>query len=99
MPVVMTMRWDGVTPDQYDAMQREVRWETEGPDGGLFHVAWFEDGAMRVVDVWESADEYQTFAEERLMPGVAAVGIQGEPQVAIQPAHRVFDAAHGEARS
>ena len=99
MAIVMNMKWDGVTPEQYDAARAEVDWEGKGPDGGIFHVAWFQDGALRVVDVWESAGAFQAFVDTRLMPGVTKVGIAGEPDVDIQPAHRIFDSAHGEARS
>jgi hypothetical protein len=99
MAVAMDMTWQGVTPEQYDQVQGEVRWETEAPDGGIFHVAWFEEGVMRIVDVWESAEAFQAFVDARLMPGVAKVGIEGAPEVQVHPAHRVFDAAHGEARS
>ena len=97
MAIVMQMTWRGVTPAQYDRTLEEVRWETDAPVGGIFHVAWFESGALRVVDVWESAEQFQTFVDSRLMPGVAKVGIEGEPEVSIQPAHRVFDAAHPDA--
>src|SRR3954447_18159041 len=99
MPVVMNMRWDGVTPDQYDAARQEVKWEVDAPDGAIFHVAWFDDGAIRVIDVWESAEQFQTFAEERLTPGTTKVGIAGEPDVTIVPAHRYFDALHGDTGS
>jgi hypothetical protein len=99
MAIVMQMRWEGVTPEQYAQAQEVVKWESDVPKGGVFHVAWFESGALRVTDVWETAEDFQTFVDQRLMPGVAEVGIQGEPQVEIQPAHRIFDAAHGQARS
>ena len=99
MPIVMSMKWDGVNAEQYDAAREEVGWETDGPEGGIFHVAWFQDGTLRVLDVWESPEAFQAFVDQRLMPGVAKVGIEGQPDVDIQPAHRVFDAAHGEARA
>jgi hypothetical protein len=99
MAVVMDMRWDGVTPDQYDRTRDLVRWETEAPAGAIFHVSWFEDGGLRVIDVWESADAFNTFVETRLRAGTAEVGIDGEPAVTFHDAHRVFDAAHGDARS
>ena len=99
MAIVMEMTWDGVTPAQYDAARAEVRWEEEAPEGGIFHVAWFEGGGLRVVDAWENAEDFQAFVDNRLMPGVAKVGIEGEPKVTVMPVHRLFDAAHGEARS
>ena len=98
MAIVMNMNWAGVTPEQYDALRDAVRWE-DGVDGGVFHVAWFQDGAVRVVDVWDTAEQFDTFVGTRLMPGVATVGIEGEPVVDIQPAHRVFDAATGDVRA
>ena len=99
MSIVMSMKWDGVTPEQYDAVRDAVRWETEAPAGGEFHVAWFEGSTMRVVDVWSSAEEFDTFVNDRLMPGVAQVGIEGQPEVEIQPAHRVYDSSTGVSHS
>ena len=99
MAVVMKMKWDGIGPEQYDASRDLVRWETEGPDGAIFHVAWFEDGNLRVLDVWESPEQFQAFVDNRLTPGLQQLGIEGQPHVEFQPAHCIFDAAHGEARS
>ncbi len=52
-------------------------------------VAFDADGA-HITDVWESVEQFQRFTDERLMPAVQKVGIPGEPQVAILPAHAVF---------
>lgn len=90
MAIVMTMRWDGVTPEQYDATRALVHWEHDKPKGGLFHVASFADGALHVSDVWESAEDFDRFVTERLMPGVKQVGIAGEPQVQVRPAHAIY---------
>jgi hypothetical protein len=96
MAVVMQMRWEGITPAQYDQVRDKVGWETDPPEGGITHIAWFEGGAARVVDAWATAEQFQTFADQRLMPAVAELGIAGQPEISIQPAHRVFDAAHAE---
>lgn len=90
MSVVMLMRWDGVTLDQYDEARKLVRWEEETPAGGMFHVAAHDGQSLRITDVWESAEQFQQFAEQRLMPGVAQLGLPGEPQVEIYPAHAIF---------
>jgi hypothetical protein len=92
MATVMLMKWSSVTPEQYDAALGAVNWEGDPPDGGIFHVAWF-DGGLNVADVWESADDFNRFANERLMPGIAHLGIEGEPDVTFHDAHRYFDAA------
>jgi hypothetical protein len=91
MPVLMIMQWDNVTREQYDAVRETVKFETDVPKGGLFHVAAFTDkGELRVTDLWERAEDFQAFVEQRLMPGVAKVGIEGEPKVEVWPAHNVF---------
>ena len=94
MPVVMNMRWAGVTPQQYDAARQTVHWEGDVPDGAMYHVAAFDEGGILVTDVWESAEHFQRFVESRLMPGVQAVGITGEPDVTIHPVHAIFAPAY-----
>lgn len=95
MAVVMRMRWDGVTPEQYDEAKRRVGWEEDPAEGGIFHTTWFEPETMRVVDVWESPDDFQRFVDERLMPAVQEIGIEGEPQVEISEAHDHWIAPQG----
>ena len=91
MPVVMSMEWDGVTPDQYDAARERVNWEGDAPDGAILHVPWFVEGGLRVVDVWDSPEQFQRFSEERLGPVVQEIGIQGEPRVEFNELHsRIF---------
>jgi len=86
MAIVMQMHWLGVTPAQYDEVRDLVNWEGDIPGGAVLHVAWFDDG-LRVWDVWESPDAFERFATERLLPGVAEIGVVGEPMVTIAPCH------------
>jgi hypothetical protein len=92
MAVVMSMRWPGITPEEYDQALEIVDWERLPAEGGLNHVAWFDgDGIFHVIDIWESPEAFQRFADERLMPGLASAGIlegKDEPEIAIAPLHR-----------
>jgi hypothetical protein len=90
MAVMMMMEWSGVTREQYDAVRKIVNFEGNAPKGGLFHVAAFTDSGLRVNDLWERAEDFQSFVEQRLMPGVQQAGIAGEPKVQILPAYNVF---------
>ena len=90
MAIVMNMQWPGVTKTQYDQTLALVRWETETPGGAKFHVASFDENGLRVTDVWDSAEDFNRFVEQRLMPGVQQVGISGEPNVEIIEVHRIF---------
>ena len=90
MRVLMTMKWNGVTPDQYEMVRKSVNWEGDLPKGAVFHAAGFHDGALRVTDIWESAEDFNNFVSSRLMPGVAQTGITGQPEVEVFPVHAVF---------
>jgi hypothetical protein len=91
MPTVMHMRWAGVTPEQYEEARSQVSWETEVPDGAVLHVAGFDDDGLRVTDVWDSPEQFQRFVEERLMPAVQEIGIEGEPDVQLYPVQAIFN--------
>src|SRR2546426_51423 len=90
MAVVMVMHWPEVTGEQYEEARRRVDWEGDQPEGGLGHIAWFEDG-LRVVDVWESPADFERFGTERLMPVVKGeLGLESEPDVRFASLHAHF---------
>lgn len=91
MPVVMLMKWNGVTKEQYETVRRTVRWETNVPKGAGFHVSAFDGDGLRVVDVWESEGAFNAFMKDRLQAGIQKAGIKGEPHVEFYPAHAVFN--------
>lgn len=41
-------------------------------------------------DAWESEEAFNTFAAERLGPGMAKAGVESQPQVTLYPAHEVY---------
>jgi hypothetical protein len=90
MPVMMSLKWDGVTAKQYDEVCKAVNWEGDKPAGGLFHAAAITEQGLEVTDLWETAEQFNRFVEDRLMPGVQQVGIKGQPQVQMHPVHALF---------
>ena len=93
MAIVMNMRWKGVTPEQFDTVRKLVNYEGDSPTGGIVHVVSFDADGVRITDVWNSAEEFQAFVETRLNPGVAKVGLLGQPEVEIAPLHLLFTPA------
>jgi len=90
MATVMLMHWPEVSKEQYEQARKAVNWEGEAPQGGKFHVAWFGEDGLHVLDLWESREDFEQFVEQRLMPGVRKIGIQGQPKVQFAEAHAVF---------
>jgi hypothetical protein len=90
MPIVMQMSWPEVTKEQYEAVRKDVHWEGNLPPGAKLHIAYFAKDGFHVTDLWESAQDFNTFVETRLMPGVAKAGIKGQPKVEISETHAIF---------
>ena len=90
MATVMTMYWPEVSLEQYDQARKEINWEGNTPQGAKFHVAWMGTDGFHVLDLWDSPEDFQRFTEQRLMPGIQKIGIQGQPKVEMFEAHAVF---------
>ena len=90
MATVMLMHWPEVTPEMYERARREIDWEGDVASGGKFHVSWFADDGMHVLDIWESREDFERFGRERLNPGVQKLGIPGQPKVQFAEAHAIF---------
>ena len=90
MPVAITMDFKGGTLEQYDEVIAKMGFEPNGPgapDGGLFHwVAATEDG-IRVTDVWETPEQFQRFADEKIGPITQEVGVPGPPVLTFYDVH------------
>lgn len=91
MAVVMSMHWPEATLEQYEQARQQVGWERQVPQGALFHIAWLGDDGFRVLDLWSSPADFQRFLETRLTPAIQRIGIQGQPDVRISPAHSIFN--------
>ncbi len=83
MAVGVLMEFPGVTREQYDQLVQDL--DLSGPpEGELIHVCGpTSDGGWRTVDVWESQEAFERFANELLIPRARARGFP-------QPSKREF---------
>ena len=91
MAVVMHMSWPEATIENYEQLRGIVSWEKEVPPGAIFHVAAQVGDQLRITDVWETAEDFQAFVDNRLMPAVQQLGLPGQPTIEILPAHAMFN--------
>jgi hypothetical protein len=96
MTFVMQMRFRGITPEQYEEARERVRWDVDYAEGGKLHIAAFDDQGLRVTDLWESAEDFDRFGRERLMPALQEMGITEQPEIEILPLHALLVADVGE---
>lgn len=90
MRTLVMLKHDGFTAANYETIRKTVNWEGNHPKGLVFHVAAFDKNGVHVTDIWESAEEFNDFVKNRLMPGITAAGIKGEPQVELFPVHAIL---------
>ncbi len=61
------------TTRNYDEIGRRMGLEDDPPPGLILHAAGFAGAAFRMVEIWETAEDEERFARERLMPTVREV--------------------------
>jgi hypothetical protein len=82
----MVMHWPEATRELYEQLRAEVDWAGMRPLGANLHMSAFDDaGGLHVVDHWDSAEQFQTFIQEKIAPAAQAAGVTTQPQVAIFP--------------
>jgi hypothetical protein len=78
----------GGTLEQYDQVIHKMGFQPGGPGapGGLFHWVTKTDEGIRVTDVWESREQFERFAQEKIGPLTAQVGVP-KPNITFYEVH------------
>ena len=83
MAVAFKMKFEGATLEQYDRVMELMGLDQgdRSPEGAVFHWVAPTDNGLIVVDVWESDEQFNKFAEEQIGPYTQQVGIPNPPVV------------------
>ena len=89
MPVAVEMNFSGATVDQYDQIIEKMGLTPGGstPAGAISHWAAKTDDGLRVVDVWETREAYDRFAQEKIGPYSQEAGITEAPEMRVYEVH------------
>lgn len=89
MAVGVILDFPGSTLEQYDQVLDKMGFAKggPGPPGALFHWVTETDDGIRVVDVWESRERFELFAQEKIGPLTQEVGIPGPPATSFFEVH------------
>jgi hypothetical protein len=67
--------------EQYESVSKRLDLESDKPAGLILHGASeLPSGEIQIVDVWESRDALQAFAQQRLFPAFADAEMMGTVQ-------------------
>ncbi|MDP9342904.1 MAG: hypothetical protein M3Q23_12595 [Actinomycetota bacterium] len=94
MAVAVTFVAGGMTREHYDQASRELNREPH--PGLILHTVGVTGEGIRVFDIWNSAEEFQAFAQGMLGPGLAAMGITDQPEVTVYDLYNVWFPAPAE---
>jgi hypothetical protein len=94
--VAVDLEFDGGTLEQYDEVAQLMDYEPGGaaPPGCLFHWGALTDRGLRVTDVWETKEQFDQYAQEKIGPYSQQVGIPGPPKITFYDVHN-YQAATG----
>lgn len=94
MAVAVELTFAGGTTEQYDQIIEKMGFTPggKGAPGGMFHWVTKTPDGMRVVDVWETKEQFERFAQEKIGPISAQVGIPAPPQVTFHEVHNYLTA-------
>lgn len=92
MAVAVQMDFDGATLDQYDEICGKMGLTPKGPGpaGAISHFATTTSAGLRVVDVWETKEQFEKFAETQIGPHSAAAGVTAPPRMEFFEVHNYF---------
>ena len=92
MAVAMFLHWDGITPNQYDALMARLELDTDPAAGSVMHLATFSDEGLEMCDVWRTEQAFESFLEHRLLPLAEDLELEGGPEYRFMPLHNLFAA-------
>jgi hypothetical protein len=89
MAVAVEMSFRGATLDQYDQVIEKMGLTPgkSGPPGAISHWVAKTDDGIRVVDVWESKERFERFAQEQIRPYTQEAGFKEEPEMRFYEVH------------
>jgi hypothetical protein len=80
MAVGIRQKIEGVGAEQIDALNAAIDPDGTPPAGLIFHTSGPVEGGWQVIDIWENREAFDTFAAERIMPALTAIGMpEGGP--------------------
>jgi len=93
MSVIVSAVAPGLTADMYDAVSGKAMPGDQLPDGCELHIAGPVEQGWRVITVWESAEAFHRFREEKLLPAFRErAGDEAPPpaEPEISPVHKLI---------
>lgn len=90
MPVAVFTRFAGVDSDRYDEIMAALHLDLDPPGGAILHVATESPEGIVTCEVWQTADAFQRFFQQRLRPVLVRRRVREEPTFRVVPLHSLY---------
>ena len=92
MAIGLRLEFTNFGLDDYDAICKALNFPADWPDGLIVHGSTEVDGQLRVLDIWESRQQFDAFVASRLQAAMGqAMGDRAEaPQITQMDLHTLY---------
>jgi hypothetical protein len=90
MTLVTTIDVYDMPNSEYRAVMDRMGVEARPEPGIYLHITAQTDFGYRVIEIWDSEEGFQEFAQRRMLPALKDLGIDRKTEISIKPLHNVF---------
>lgn len=90
MTVVTTIDVYDMPNAEYRAVLDRMGVEARPAPGIYLHITAQTDFGYRVIEIWDSQEGFENFAQQRLLPALNDLGIDRRTEITIKPLHNLF---------
>jgi len=93
MAIAVVLEFSDGTVAQYDQVIEKMQFSPggSGAPGGMFHWVTSTDPGIRVTDVWQTREQFDAFAQEKIGPITAEFGLPA-PEITFYEVHNYLTA-------
>jgi len=90
MTVVTTIDVYDMPKSEYRAVLDRMGVEARPEPGIYLHVTAQTDFGYRIIEIWDSQDGFEEFAQRRMVPALEQLGIDRKTEITVKPLHNLF---------
>jgi hypothetical protein len=90
MTVVTTIDVYDMPNSEYRAVLDRMGVEARPEPGIYLHITAQTDFGYRIIEIWDSQDGFEEFAQRRMVPALEQLGIDRKTEITVKPLHNLF---------
>jgi hypothetical protein len=84
MAICTRLRFNGGTPRQHESINAYLNVQVDPPEGLILHASGPVEGGWTMLDVWESHEAFERFAETRALPARSVPDVPDMEEISLR---------------